>query len=165
MPTPKSSPEHTITESESGACRLKHVSDLTVEVQTGIPTLLLRGRPCTVNFRVGSAWRHGIGNGDLLFIINREQQIVPKIVAAVAAPASPIVKNFGRLRQPKVEATTSELHGSMELRSHRYKSAAVAACAPKELTGGASFRIVVLLYEVDRASNPLNEGDLILKPH
>jgi len=32
-----------------------------------------------------------------------------------------------------------------ELRSHRYKSAAVAACAPKELVG-TSFRIVVLLY-------------------
>jgi hypothetical protein len=50
-----------------------------------------------------------------------------------------------------------------ELRSHRYKSAAVAACAPKELVG-ASFRIVVLLYEVNRASNPLNDGDLIFKP-
>jgi len=50
-----------------------------------------------------------------------------------------------------------------ELRSHRYKSAAVATCIPKEL-GGASFRIVVLLYDVNRASNPLNEGDLILKP-
>ena len=51
-----------------------------------------------------------------------------------------------------------------ELRSHRYKSAAVAACAPKELVG-ANFRIVVLLYEVNRASSPLNDGDLILKPH
>ena len=50
-----------------------------------------------------------------------------------------------------------------ELRSHRYKSAAVAACAPKEPVG-ASFRIVVLLYDVNRASDPLNEGDLILKP-
>jgi len=50
-----------------------------------------------------------------------------------------------------------------ELRSRRYKSAAVAACAPKEMVG-ASFRIVVLLYDVNRASNPRNEGDLILKP-
>jgi hypothetical protein len=50
-----------------------------------------------------------------------------------------------------------------ELRSRRYKSAAVAACASKELIG-ASFRVVVLLYDVNRASNPLNEGDLISKP-
>jgi len=33
-----------------------------------------------------------------------------------------------------------------ELRSHRYKLAAVAACARKDATGPARFRIVVLLY-------------------
>jgi len=50
-----------------------------------------------------------------------------------------------------------------QLRSHLYKSAAVAACASKEKVG-VSYRIVVLLYEVNRADNPLHEGDVIVKP-
>ena len=50
-----------------------------------------------------------------------------------------------------------------QLRSHLYKSAAVAACASKEKVG-VSYRIVVLLYEVNRADNPLYEGDVIVKP-
>lgn len=64
---------------------------------------------------------------------------------------------------PSISKMPEEL--DKELRSHRYKSAAVAACAPKGPPGGAGFRIVVLLYEVKRSGNPINEGDLILTPH
>jgi len=52
-------------------------------------------------------------NGDLLFIFNGEQQVVPKVVTAVTTPASPVVKNFRRLRShmasPRLRNSTDHI--------------------------------------------------------
>src|ERR1700674_5007909 len=52
----------------------------------------------------------GLGGRDLLFVLHREEQVVPEIVAPMTASAPPIVMNFRILRQPHVQVAGLEMH-------------------------------------------------------
>ena len=46
----------------------------------------------------------------MLFVVHGEEQVVLETMAAMRAAASPIVKDFGYLRQPHVEIARLEMH-------------------------------------------------------